>query len=254
MPTSHLQPVLAADGIFNVRDLGGLPTADGRVVRPGMVVRGDALHRCGAESVAGLVGHGVTVVLDLRDDRERRGEGVLVADGLAVEHHPVLDDAYVWTDDDVPRAEVLGLRYREILDAHPDRFAAAIVRIAAADGGVAYHCAVGKDRTGLLTALLLELLGVEREAVVADYARSAAAVSAQIAWLRAAGHPEGDVSDEEARVGVWSARPVTVRATLAWLDATHGGAVAYLAEAGVGPDVVGELRARLTTRAGGATE
>ena len=244
MPTTALRPVLARDGIFNVRDLGGTPVAGGRV-RPGVVVRADALHRCGTASVTGLHHHGIRLVLDLRDDTERDHEGVFDGAGIAVEHLPVLDPAYRWDHDTLAPGDQLAHRYREILGSFAPRFTAALERIADAPGGVAYHCAVGKDRTGLLTALLLGALGADAEVIVEDYARSARAGAVQVAWLWAYGSPAGQVADVDLFEGVWSARPATMVATLGWLEAEHGGVAGYLAGAGLDATVVSRLRSRL---------
>ena len=112
-------------------------------------------------------------------------------------------------------------------------------------GAVAYHCAVGKDRTGLVTALLLSSLGVPDDAIVADYVRSAAATAVQVQWLWAFGMPGGNTSDEDLAIGVWSARPATMATTLEWLATEHGGAERYLAEQGLDAEVFGVLRAGL---------
>jgi protein-tyrosine phosphatase len=245
VPTDRLRPVLARDGIFNARDLGGIPGADGRIVRPGAVVRADALHRAGPDSAAGLHRHGVRLVLDLRGHAEQQEEGVFDGDGIDVEHLPVLDPAYRWEHEELAPRDVLPLRYAEILDGFAGRFADGLVRIAAAPGGVAYHCAVGKDRTGLLTMLLLGALGSPDDVVVADYARSARAGAVQVAWLFWLGSPEGVVAEEDLYEGVWSARPEVMEATLAHLRDRHGGVLGYLADAGVGDEVVEELRGRL---------
>ena len=239
MPTPQLRPLLARDGIFNARDLGGTPTSDGRVVRPGRLVRADALHRS-RRSADALRQHGITRVIDLRDDRERDLDGVLAAEGIEVLHEPLLDPTFEWLDNTHPEpSEVLAHRYQLILESFPRRFAGAVDSIVevVADpelpSGVAYHCAVGKDRTGLLTALLLGALGVSDDVVVHDYTRSSAATAVEVSWLWSFGHPGGQVSDEELRIGVWSARPATMRTTLAWLAAEHGGAAGYLRSAGV---------------------
>ncbi len=252
MPTLRQRALLARDGIFNVRDLGGMPVRGGVVARR-RVLRGDALHRAGA-SVTVLHDLGVARVLDLRDEVERKEEGVLAADGLEVQHHPVLDPRFPWADDEVEDpAELMAHRYREILTAFGPRFATALTALAevACDtgrGAVAYHCAVGKDRTGLLTALLLGVLGADREVVVADYARSSAATAVQVSWLWSLGHPEGQVDDEELRTGMWSARPETMRATLEWLEVELGGFEGYLTDSGVSGDVIEALRATLVER------
>ena len=177
MPDPALRVALARDGVFNARDLGGTPVAGGRWIRRGAVVRADALHRCGPASARALHDHGIRRVLDLRDDDEREHEGVFEAPGVEVLHLPVLDPAYVWDTEDLAPRDVLPHRYAEILTSFASRFTAALDAIATAPGGVAYHCAVGKDRTGLLTALLLGSLGSPRDVIVADYARSARAVA-----------------------------------------------------------------------------
>ena len=99
---------------------------------------------------------------------------------------------------------------------------------------MAYHCAVGKDRTGLLTALLLGSLEVPDEAIVADYARSAGATAVQVSWLWSLGRAGGQVTEADLELGVWSARAATMQSTLDWLRDEHGGAAAYLRAAGVG--------------------
>src|SRR5690606_13906928 len=114
VPTLRQRALLAREGIFNLRDLGGLPV-EGGVVAPRRVLRGDALHRAG-ESVAVLRDLGVVRVLDLRDEVERKEEGVLEAEALEVQHHPVLDPRFPWADDEVEDpSELVAHRYREIL-------------------------------------------------------------------------------------------------------------------------------------------
>jgi protein-tyrosine phosphatase len=244
VPTAALRPILARDGIFNVRDLGGLPVRDG-VVRPGTLVRGDALHRASAASTEGLVAHGVTVVVDLRDGTERDREGTFAADGVPVAHVPVLDPHYEWYEG----AAGLDERYVEILDSFGDRFVAAVEVVADAEGGVAYHCAVGKDRTGLLTALLLGLLGAADDVVVDDYARSSLATTVQANWALLAGVYDRPVTQEDLSSGVWSARPETMRHALGWVRDAHGGAEGYLVDAGLDAGVPDRLRARVVVPA-----
>jgi protein-tyrosine phosphatase len=245
VPTDALRPLLARDGIFNARDLGGTPAAPGLVVRPHAVVRADALHRCAPASAHSLWEHGVRTVIDLRDDTERDHEGVFDGAGIDVVHLPVLDPAYRWDHDELAPRDVLVHRYAEILTSFASRFTAALEHLAGAHGGVAYHCAVGKDRTGLLTALLLGVLGSPREVIVADYARSSRAVAVQVNWLSWFGSPAGHVTDTDLDEGVWSARPEVMAATLDLLDDAHGGVDGYLRDAGLDDAVVASLRARL---------
>ncbi len=247
IPDAVQRPVLARDGIFNVRDLGGLNAVDGRQITAGRLVRGDSFHRA-KRSADVLRALGVTRVLDLRDEREREQDGVLVADGIDVRHHPVLDPTFAWHDDDHPDpAALLAHRYQVILDAFAQPFVGAldsIVEVVAddADGAVGYHCAVGKDRTGLLTALLLSVLGVPNDTIVEDYGRSSAATAVQVSWLWSLGRPGGEATEEDIAIGVWSARPETMRTTLDWLRAEHGGAESYLLAAGLDRAALDQLR------------
>lgn len=261
MSTDQLRPTLARDGIFNARDLGGIPSRSGHVVARSRVVRADALQR--AQGSAGsLRRYGISRVLDLRDEREREHSGVLVADGIEVLHHPVVDPAFAWhTEADAEVAELLVVRYRDILEEFGPRLAGALASIdevvaaPAAEGragAVAFHCAVGKDRTGILAALLLSLLDVDPQVIAQDYARSSAATAVQVQWLWSFGMPGGDATDEDMSLGVWSARPQTMLTTLAWIDAEYGGVETYLAAQGLAASVPGSLRSALLVPADGA--
>ena len=242
----RFRPVLAADGVFNARDLGGTVTADGRVVRSGLLVRADALHRCREVSAAGLSERGVSLVLDLRDAAERDATAVFSHPDVRTEHHPVLDEAWQWEDaGHGDLTTLLEQRYRSILTEFGGRLARTVQRVVDHDGGTAYHCAVGKDRTGLVTMLLLGALGVPDRAIVDDYARTATATAVQVTYLRYLGRPEGDVSPDELALGLWSARPVTMARTLAFVSEEFGGVPGYLAEHGVGASEVDALRGRL---------
>jgi protein-tyrosine phosphatase len=240
--------------VFNVRDLGGIGLGPGRRFADGRVLRGDSFHRL--STAAGVLREvGVVRVLDLRDDRERELDGVLNTDGVEVQHHPVIDPTFLWSDVDHDElASLLLNRYVAILGSFGPRFAGAIASIAEVvgpDGGaqdaVAYHCAVGKDRTGLLTALLLGALGAPDEEIVRDYARSSRATAVQVSWLWSFGHPAGAVDDEDLSVGLWSARPETMAACLQWLDSEFGDARRYLLDGGLDPGALESLGSALIT-------
>jgi len=255
MPTDLLRPVLARDGIFNARDLGGLPAGPGSVVASKRIIRADALQRARG-SVRALRDHGIVRVLDLRDEQEREQSGVFVAEGIEVQHHPVLDLSFAWRiapDDDLSRSLVL--LYQDILQSFGPRLGGAVTSIAevvaeptsggATGGAVAFHCAAGKDRTGLLAALLLSTLGVDPQVIAQDYARSSAATAVQVQWLWSFDMPGGEATDADMAVGVWSARPETMLTTLAWIGSEYGDAESYLAAQGVPPEAFAALRASL---------
>ena len=151
-------------GCFNVRDLGGLRTADGRVVRRGALVRADALERLTAAGWRALEAHGVRTVVDLRNADEIGADAAPRPAGLTTVRLALdrIEDREFW--DRWSDGPVFGtpLYYRPHLDRFAHASAAVVAAIAhAAPGGVAYHCAGGRDRTGMITILLLALAGVD---------------------------------------------------------------------------------------------
>jgi protein-tyrosine phosphatase len=162
---------LSWDGCANVRDLGGLPTSHGRTTRWGAIVRSDSPDGLSAAGRGSLLQHGIRTIVDLRSPSERNGS---VRGPATVVHVPVLDfeDEPFW--DRWGEATDTVAFYRALLDRWPDRFAAAVGAVARAKpGGVLVNCRLGRDRTGLVAAFALELVGVPREAIAADYALSA---------------------------------------------------------------------------------
>jgi protein-tyrosine phosphatase len=174
------------DGCFNVRDLGGLPAAGGRVTRRGAIVRADALDRLTAAGWRALEAHGVRTVVDLRNEEEHHDDANARPTRVATLRVPLdrIDDDEFW--DRWGDSAVFGtpLYYRPYIDRFAASAARAIAAIAhARPGGVAFHCAGGRDRSGLIALLLLTLVGVAPEDVVADYVLSAERQPARYAAL-----------------------------------------------------------------------
>jgi protein-tyrosine phosphatase len=163
------------DGCFNLRDLGGYPTADGRSVRWRVLFRSDALHHLTRRDVDHFVGDlGIRDVLDLRStaELEAEGRGLLEAQPQAAFHHLPLFDALL--PEGPARAESLTLadRYFQMAEFAKESIARVVTTLAESDAPAVYHCAAGKDRTGVISAVLLGVLGVRKEIIVADYAAS----------------------------------------------------------------------------------
>jgi len=163
----------ALAGAFNFRDLGGLPLADGRQTRPGLLFRSDTLQALTPGDVADLRGRiGLRVVVDLRLAAEvtDEGRGPLSNAGEVRYVNAPLEMASI---DGIAPDEVLNRLYLQCL-ASPS-LATAVTRIAEQAGEpTVFHCAAGKDRTGVVAAIVLSLLGVTEEAIVEDYLASAA--------------------------------------------------------------------------------
>ncbi|MCW2778801.1 MAG: protein tyrosine phosphatase [Frankiales bacterium] len=181
---------IALEGAVNVRDVGGLPTVDGRSTRPGVLVRADNLQDLTPGDVVRLTrDHGVRTVLDLRTDAERQLEGPTQLQRTDVAHHGLSLVPHRDGDsegDDLARAiphregrrgesptDMTGY-YVGYLEDAPKELATALRLLAdPVSGTTVVHCAAGKDRTGVVVAVALSLAGVTRTAVVEDYVASA---------------------------------------------------------------------------------
>ena len=230
---------LAWDGCRNVRDLGGLPTGDGGETRFGAVVRADNLRRLSPVGWRALLDYGVRTAVDLRRPDELAADppDPRPIDVVNVDLCPL----------DVIHADPgLDLRgaYLEILEAFHGNFARAVGAVAQAPaGGVVVHCLVGRDRTGLVTALLLRLAGVEIDVIAADWGESEANLVAELeAWVAAARDP---VERDRRRAWANGDLPVEMEAVLVELDRRHGSAAEYLLKGGAEETELESARARL---------
>jgi len=241
---------LVWDGCINVRDLGGLPTADGGRTRDGSIIRADSvglLSRDGWEAVAEA---GVTRIIDLRQEIEAVDDPPreLAIDVVDV---PIFEDL---NDEDWTTVEALAagassnaesqrLVYLHFLERARHRFVAAVAAVGEApDGAVVVHCHGGKDRTGIVVALLLRLAGVPIDEIAADYALSGERLRPRHErWFASA-----ESEEERARIERIAATPVeSMHAVLETIDEQYGGVERYLLEGGLPPDVLEAARRRL---------
>ena len=158
-------------GCTNARDLGGLPTADGRVTRRGALVRSDTPDRLTRAGWEALRAHGVRTIIDLRNDDERDWRST--PDGIDVIHISLdrLDeDPDFWVDWMNGPQFGTPLYYRPFMERFPDRIEEVLDAIERArPGGVLFHCVGGRDRTGLVTIAALVVAGVAPELIADDY-------------------------------------------------------------------------------------
>jgi protein-tyrosine phosphatase len=242
---------LAWDGCLNVRDLGGLRTADGASTRHGRIVRADNLRKLSDRGRQALVDHGVERVVDLRFPEElaEDPEGDLPVE---VVHVSVFGDSRTaeWQaeqnaamDRAASAEEYLLWSYRVFLDRNRDKFAAAVQAIAdAPEGAVVVHCLGGKDRTGLITALLLRVAGVSVEAVAEEYALTEAALAPTTrAWIALA----ADEAERRRRELVRPSPASVMVDVLRGIDERYGGVGGYLRGGGVSDGTLARIRERL---------
>jgi protein-tyrosine phosphatase len=218
------------DGCFNVRDLGGVRTADGGQTRFRAIVRADSVSGLTAAGWSALNAYGIRTVIDLRNDDELGPDVAPRPAGPATVDLP-LDDilAHDFWDRWTSGPEyATPLYYRAHLERFPDRSARVIAAIARArPGGVLFHCVRGRDRTGQIAMLLLALAGVAPEDVAADYLLSNDCL------------PDREADDFLTREGLSAGELVVT--TLASLDV-----VAQLRRGGLADDDLARLRARFS--------
>jgi len=226
------------DGVFNVRDVGGIPAAEG-VIREGRLFRSGNLVSASPTAVAELeqrVGH----IVDLRDDQEV-ASAPSATTRIATTHLPLfLGSVASFFEDDMSLDEM----YLQLLEESGERLVDAI-RIIARGEPTLVHCTVGKDRTGVTIALALSAVGADREAIVSDYALTASMLPEErnrriVAFLEMQ-HPEA-----KHAVALATLSPADVmRRLLAEVDARWGSAAAYLQANGMTVDELGALRRAL---------
>jgi protein-tyrosine phosphatase len=240
---------LAWEGCLNVRDLGGLPTEDGRRTRLGGVVRADNIRRLTDDGWRALAEHGVQRIVDLRFAEELAEDQPRDVD-IDVVHVSVLGESF---DPDYVKeldahlaandvADHYAWSYVEFLERHRDRFGRAFAAVADAQGTVVVHCMGGKDRTGIVSALLLRLAGVSHDVIGKDYAVTAANLEPSTSqWI-----PK--IADEAERAKWEKLKDTPAGAMIRVvqeIEHRYGDVASYLRAAGLSDEQVGRLRERL---------
>lgn len=229
--------------MFNFRDVGGYAAGEGRTVRWRTLFRADSLAGLEESDREDFLSLGLRTVVDLRRPYELERDG-RVPDWDGLTYHHIDPDHREWDEtphrDGVDPARYLADRYLDLAEDGATALATVVGLIA--DGRTAplvVHCVAGKDRTGVVCALTLSLLGVSDEDVAADYGRSTAGAERCLAWARAQGRP-GVVRSP------WrSAPPAAMLMFLTDLRDRYGSVARYLTGAGLDPDAVAALRAHL---------
>ena len=253
------------DGAVNIRDLGGLPTADGRAVQPGRLIRSADLQGLTDADVRTLVDDlGVRAVADLRTGVEVDSEGpgpLRSVDDVEIVHLSLFPETGertdVAADPDAPvvlpwqtdeRTDVIAKRgaaavYLGYLEQRGDSVLAALRLIAGSPGATIVHCAAGKDRTGTVVAIALTEVGVTPEAIVEDYARSAEQIDAIFGRLLQSKTYNADLDGTDPQRH--APRAETMRNLLATVQDEYGGFSAWLRTQGWSDEDAAALRHKL---------
>jgi protein-tyrosine phosphatase len=235
---------LAWEGCYNVRDLGGYPTRDGNMTRWGAVVRTDNLARLTEAGRASLVEYGVQCIIDLRRPDELAEYPNPFAEpaehGIKYTNVSLVDPAKSAPEN----FTTLAHDYKRILDSFAPAMATIMRAIAdAPEGAVLIHCMAGKDRTGMVAAILLDLAVVSREIIADDYALTEACLRPlNEEWLE---NGPGEREDRARDLVRFCPRAEVMLEVLSHLDERYGGVEPYLLLAGVSPLAIERIRRRL---------
>ncbi len=235
---------IALEGAVNFRDLGGYRNDQGDRTRWRVLFRADGLSELSESDLAVMREIGIRTVVDLRSGEE------VEQSRFDVEAHPVTFHHFPFVET-LPDAEefertpvFFPAKYVQMVEEAAPQIVGALTALAAPDALPAvFHCTAGKDRTGVLSALLLSLLGVPEETVVADYALSGTAMAHLRAKL-AAKYPDSMALFAGADV-VFSADPANMVALFAHVHDRYGSPADYAAAVGVPGDVIDRLRQSL---------
>lgn len=241
--SGNQQRWLPIEGCVNFRDLGGYRNSQGQTVRWRRLFRSDALQdMTPSDAVYAMEELGIRLVVDLRnpDEAERDGRGPLPGLGATYTHHPLLLERGFppFTGGDV--VERLSSTYQWLIHNSGPRVADAVNAITDANGSaVVFHCSAGKDRTGLLAAMVLEVLEVDAETIRADYLLTNEAVEGILRRIKAM-QPNASPTTQSL-----AAQPLAFQVFQDTLRGEYAGAKAYLQRHGLSSESLERLRSNL---------
>ncbi len=258
-PTGERPTERLLAGAPNFRDLGELRTVDGHTIRSGVLFRSSGLEELTAGDVARLIDDiGLRTVLDLRSHHDHEVAAPLIGTGIEVVNTPIARADGAPTDVTRPmrpdgRVDI-PLVYTKLLDTSAERVAEIIHRLVNGATPAVFHCVSGKDRTGVVAAVLLEAVGVTRDEIVADFMRTGPVLDELVEQLRR--RPAYAEIVDQLPPGTLDVEPGYIADFLAGIDVDHGGIRNWLINrAGVTAetiDALGDLLVgsrRNTTRA-----
>lgn len=261
---------LAPEGTHNFRDVGGLPLASGGQTRTGVLYRSDALSGLTTRGLQQLAASDIDVVIDFRTAMEQQmaPDRLPATRPVRVIELGVLEGAMAGVAQNVlrsasqesdPEAASLAIEaalaqipslpdlYVSMLQHGASAFADTAREVAVSERAVLVHCTAGKDRTGVAVALILEAVGVDRSAVIDDYASSERNLAGpwterMFGMLQAMGLPRTPALDDL----IAATPPTAIASALEWVEAHHDNAAGYLRSGGLTDAELGALRRRLT--------
>ncbi|MCQ3929755.1 MAG: protein-tyrosine-phosphatase [Chloroflexi bacterium] len=229
---------LTVEGGFNMRDLGDYPTQDGRVLLSRKLIRSGNLADVTPSAQQYLIDYGVKTIIDLRDEWEVEQFPNPFAQSTAVRYLnlPLIGKTMSQADNPIWKVEaknytVLHELYAKYLDRCQNQIGTIVTTVAESTFAILFHCFAGKDRTGIITALLLSAMGVQDDIIAEDYALTGSQITHLVTlWRDDALQSGEDMQDFERDMG---SNTDTMLGMLGYLKQQYGGAVNYLYRCGV---------------------
>ncbi len=240
----HTTRQISLEGAFNVRELGGLSTSFGRQTRTRQFLRADSLHALSPASQARLLEYGLKTVIDLRTKQEMMQEPNPFGNLDNVRYINIsLFETILQNPNGDTMSSLEGL-YIAALD-HSQAAIREVLKVLATSQSVTlFHCTAGKDRTGLVAALLLANAGVSQGAIVEDYTLTEKLAQPMLERLLREAVKKG--MNEEFYAKLLTSKASTIQATLWYLEARFGSLEGYLIDGlGLEPDTLDRLRLKI---------
>ena len=266
--------ILHIAGTLNFRDLGGYQTCDGRIVQWGCLYRSAQLDRLTAQGIEQTAALNIKTVIDLRFTHESIKYPTIKA---AVPNAEIFswhdeqgsdsgkqskDMQSSWQSslesyDPKKVKEAMRVNYPQKLYSHASIYRKMLLRLAEAKTPLLFHCAAGKDRTGVAAALILSLLGVSYRQIIRDYLLTQEQLEGRIdAWLAGGGalgaKDNQDFQSSLKRYPKYVLDPILcadesyILTLLEYVDANYGSFENYAKQQlGLDPDVIEQLRSNL---------
>ena len=240
---------LGLERTYNTRDIGGYPTEDGRTTRWKVFLRSDNMHDLSSADQDALIDFGIRTVVDLRTTWETKTTPNVFANSDRTRYvwHNIIGDERTSSTQEVVTgvpSDKIQRAYTSWLDHRQDQIGATLSTLAEPDTGSAiYHCAVGKDRTGVISALLLDIAGVSRQTIAEDYGLTGRYLHQR--------NLDSATDNGETPLATWQlyqaefCPPEGMIKTLQHLDDNYGGVLPYLETIGLDTAQIGVLREAL---------
>ncbi len=228
------------DGTFNLQDVGGYATGDGRETRWQTLWRSDSLHRLNRDDQERLLCLGLRTIIDLRSVRETMQAPNVFATSPLVNYHniPLIPAAFA---ENIKLPEDLAELYTGVLDHCQSSIKAVFdTLLDSTSRPCLIHCTAGKDRTGIMTALILGAVGVPDETIVADYAVTERYLQGLISELQQ--NAKETRLDAAFYARMLACHPELMARTLTYIHQRYGGLPAYLHKLGLNEGQLEDLR------------